>query len=252
MLSLLKMSVDLFSNLHPIFIPCAFAAGVAVGFVICYKLRNQHLAQKFEQQQYLDNCFDQTKENCNKENVKINDPYDAAARQGYLQWEDYFMSIAFLSAMRSKDPNKQVGACIVSDKNIILGIGYNGFPRGCSDNELPWAKKSHNENILETKYPYVVHAEANALLNKNAASVEGARIYVTMFPCNECAKLLIQAGIKEVVYFEDKQQQSNIGDNNQQAWYQASKTLLKMANVRTRQHGKLGRIVLNPILGKLS
>ncbi|GFR52969.1 hypothetical protein Agub_g15650, partial [Astrephomene gubernaculifera] len=136
------------------------------------------------------------------------DPTDPAPRGGSLSWDDYFMALAFLSAERSKDPNKQVGAVIVNCDNVILGIGYNGFPRGCCDRQLPWAKVAVDSRGLPaplgTKYPYVVHAEANALLNKNAASVSGARIYVTMFPCNECAKLLIQAGIREVVYHEDK------------------------------------------------
>ncbi|XP_073139014.1 uncharacterized protein [Henckelia pumila] len=119
-------------------------------------------------------------------------PFDPAKRKGYLSWDDYFMAIAFLSAERSKDPNRQVGACLVSEKGIILGIGYNGFPRGCSDEKLPWAKKSKNGDPLETKYPYVCHAEVNAILNTNHASAEGQRLYVTMFPCNECAKIIIQ------------------------------------------------------------
>ncbi|GIM14044.1 hypothetical protein Vretimale_17068 [Volvox reticuliferus] len=135
-------------------------------------------------------------------------PTFRAAHCRSLSWDDYFMALAFLSAERSKDPNKQVGAVIVNCDNVILGIGYNGFPRGCCDSDLPWAKEARSPdgrlNALATKYPYVVHAEANALLNKNAASVAGARIYVTMFPCNECAKLLIQAGVREVVYHEDK------------------------------------------------
>ena len=96
----------------------------------------------------------------------------------------------------------QVGACIVSPDQVILGIGYNGFPRGCPDAKLPWSKRSRDAAWLNTKYPYVVHAEANALLNKNLASVQGAKIYVTMFPCNECAKLLIQAGIREIIFHE--------------------------------------------------
>lgn len=116
------------------------------------------------------------------------------------------MAVAFLSAQRSKDPNKQVGACIVDRNNIICGIGYNGFPRGCPDTHLPWSKKSADGNPLATKYPYVCHAEMNAILNKNGASVAGARVYVTMFPCNECAKLMIQAGIAEIVFHEDKAQ----------------------------------------------
>jgi dCMP deaminase len=114
------------------------------------------------------------------------------------------MAVAFLSAQRSKDPNKQVGAVIVGPDAVILSIGYNGFPRGCPDGALPWAKRSRGGGPLATKYPYVVHAEANALLNKNHASVAGAKVYVTMFPCNECAKLLIQAGVREVVYHEAK------------------------------------------------
>lgn len=124
----------------------------------------------------------------------------------YLSWDDYFMAVAFLSAQRSKDPAKQVGACIVNQNKVICGIGYNGFPRGCPDRELPWAKRSRNGDPLETKYPYVCHAEMNAILNKNGASVEGATVYVTMFPCNECAKLLIQAGVAEIVFHEDKAQ----------------------------------------------
>ncbi|CAN4087974.1 unnamed protein product [Withania somnifera] len=100
-------------------------------------------------------------------------PFDPSKRLGYLSWDDYFMAIAFLSAERSKDPNRQVGACLVSQNGIILGIGYNGFPRGCSDDKLPWAKKSKNGNLLETKYPYVCHAEVNAILNTNHASAAG-------------------------------------------------------------------------------
>ena len=126
--------------------------------------------------------------------------------RSYLSWDDYFMAVAFLSAQRSKDPNKQVGACIVDQKNVMCGIGYNGFPRGCPDSKLPWAKRSKSGNSLETKYPYVCHAEMNAILNKNGASVAGARVYVTMFPCNECAKLMIQAGISEIIFHEDKAQ----------------------------------------------
>ncbi|KNA09196.1 hypothetical protein SOVF_155840 isoform B [Spinacia oleracea] len=119
-------------------------------------------------------------------------PFDPSKRQGYLSWDDYFMAIAFLSAQRSKDPNRQVGACLVSQNGVILGIGYNGFPRGCSDDKLPWAKKSKSEDPLETKYPYVCHAEVNAILNTNHASAAGQKLYVTMFPCNECAKIIIQ------------------------------------------------------------
>lgn len=97
----------------------------------------------------------------------------------------------------------------MSRSNVILGIGYNGFPRGCPDSELPWAKASDDNDPLNTKYPYVCHAEMNAIMNKNSASLEGARIFVTMFPCNECAKIIIQSGIKEVVYYEDKNTQAS-------------------------------------------
>lgn len=120
-------------------------------------------------------------------------------RENYLSWQEYFMGIAFLSAKRSKDPITQVGACIVIDDKII-GIGYNGFPRGNNDDNMPWGKEGE---YLETKYPYVVHAELNAILNSNK-SVKDATIYVTHFPCNECSKAIIQSGISKVVYFSDK------------------------------------------------
>lgn len=111
------------------------------------------------------------------------------------------MGIALLSSKRSKDPNTQVGACIVDTLNKIVGIGYNGFPIGCSDDDLPWERK--NEKLNETKYPYVVHAEANAILN-STKDLHNARMYVALFPCNECAKLIIQSGIKEILYLSDK------------------------------------------------
>ena len=120
-------------------------------------------------------------------------------RENYLSWQEYFMGIAILSAKRSKDPVTQVGACIVIDDKII-GIGYNGFPRGNNDDNMPWGKEGE---YLETKYPYVVHAELNAILNSNK-SVKDATIYVTHFPCNECSKAIIQSGISKVVYFSDK------------------------------------------------
>lgn len=121
-------------------------------------------------------------------------------RQNYISWDEYFMGVADLSSMRSKDPTSQVGACIVDERNHIVGIGYNGFPMACSDDELPWERQG---DFLKTKYAYVVHAEANAILNSNS-NILNARIYVTLFPCNECAKLIIQSGIKEVIYLEDK------------------------------------------------
>ncbi|KAG2678535.1 hypothetical protein I3760_11G007000 [Carya illinoinensis] len=157
-------------------------------------------------------------------------PFDPSKRQGYLSWDDYFMAIAFLSAERSKDPNRQVGACLVSENGVILGIGYNGFPRGCADDKLPWAKKSKTGDPLETKYPYVCHAEVNAILNTNHASAAGQRLYVTMFPCNECAKLIIQAGVSEVIYFVEKRL------SNTDIAYIASNKLLSMAGVKVRKH----------------
>ncbi|KAJ8536568.1 hypothetical protein K7X08_034969 [Anisodus acutangulus] len=156
--------------------------------------------------------------------------FDPSKRQRYLSWDDYFMAIAFLSAERSKDPNRQVGACLVSQNYVILGIGYNGFPRGCSDDKLPWAKKSKNGNPLETKYPYVCHAEVNAILNTNHASAAGQRLYVTMFPCNECAKIIIQSGVSEVIYVVEKRL-----DGSDEA-YVASHKLMSMAGIKVRSH----------------
>lgn len=157
-------------------------------------------------------------------------PFDPSKRKGYLSWDDYFMAIAFLSAERSKDPNRQVGACLVSQNGIILGIGYNGFPRGCPDDELPWSKKSKTGNPLETKYPYVCHAEVNAILNTNHASAVGQKLYVTMFPCNECAKIIIQSGVSEVIYFMEKRSEDT------KIAYVASEKLLSMAGIKVRRH----------------
>eukprot|EP00850_Spirogloea_muscicola_P010483 SM000062S19869 [mRNA] locus=s62:132542:134989:+ [translate_table: standard] len=179
------------------------------------------------------------------------DPYDPRKRDGFLSWEDYFMAVAFLSAQRSKDPNRQAG------------IGYNGFPRGINDNELPWSKLARDGDCLKTKYPYVCHAELNAILNKNLLSARGqaSRLYVTMFPCNDCAKLIIQlegcnfctggnggnggaeltdrvvggwlqAGIAEVVYSEDKKAVAK----KHSVEYKASQKLLRMAGVKVWQH----------------
>lgn len=128
-------------------------------------------------------------------------------RENCLTWDEYFMAIAKLSAMRSKDPSTQVGACIVSDDNRILSIGYNGAPNGFNDDEFPWEREGEN---LNTKYPYVCHAEMNAILNYRGyrKEFENARIYVDLFPCNECAKIIIQSGIKEVIYLSDKYKDS--------------------------------------------
>lgn len=144
-------------------------------------------------------------------------------RTDYLGWDEYFMGVAHLSAMRSKDDSSQVGACIVNEKNRIVGMGYNGFPIGCSDDELPWEK---NDNYLESKYAYVVHAEPNAILN-SSVDLAGSRIYVTLYPCNECAKLIIQSGIKEVIYLEHKYPEDPI--------FIASKRLFDMAKIKVRK-----------------
>ena len=122
-------------------------------------------------------------------------------RSDYISWDEYFMGVAHLAGLRSKDPNTQVGACIVSEDNKILSMGYNGFPIGCSDDEFPWEREGSE---LETKYPFVTHSELNAILNYRGGSLEGAKLYVTLFPCNECAKAIIQAGIKTVIYASDK------------------------------------------------
>jgi dCMP deaminase len=123
-------------------------------------------------------------------------------RTDYISWDEYFMAVAKLAGLRSKDPNSQVGSCIVSQDNKILSIGYNGFPSGCSDDEFPW--KRDDEDPLKTKYVYVTHSELNAILNYRGGSLEGTKIYVSLFPCNECAKAIIQAGIRTVIYDSDK------------------------------------------------
>lgn len=122
-------------------------------------------------------------------------------RNGYISWGDYFMGVALLAAERSKDPSTQVGACIVDESNRILSTGYNGFPHGCSDDDFPW---NRDEACGETKYQFVVHAELNAILNARGKNLSGSTVYVALFPCNECAKAIIQAGISEVVYLSDK------------------------------------------------
>lgn len=122
-------------------------------------------------------------------------------REDYLSWDEYFMGVAKLTGLRSKDPNSQVGCCIVSQDNKILSMGYNGFPLGCSDDEFPWAREGEP---LDTKYLYVTHSELNAILNYSGGSLAGAKLYVSLFPCNECAKAIIQSGIREVIYDSDK------------------------------------------------
>ncbi|MFH5880792.1 deoxycytidylate deaminase [Liberiplasma polymorphum] len=153
-------------------------------------------------------------------------------RENYISWDEYFMGVARLSAMRSKDPNTQVGACIVSNKNRIVGIGYNGFPIGIDDDLYPWENEGE---FLNTKYPYVVHAEPNAILN-STVSLDEATLYVTLFPCHECAKLIIQSGIKEIVYTENKYQDEDSAV--------ASMRMLKDAGIKMR-HMKHVKVKIN-------
>ena len=142
-------------------------------------------------------------------------------RNDYINWDEYFMGIAMLAAKRSKDPNTQVGACIVSADNIIISTGYNGMPKGCSDDIFPWEREGQQDM---TKYPYVVHAELNAILNANGRDLRGSRIYVALFPCNECAKAIIQSGVKEVLYLSDKYKDTMLN--------LASKRMLEAAGVK--------------------
>jgi len=144
-------------------------------------------------------------------------------REDYLSWDEYFMGIALLSAKRSKDPSTQVGACIVNKLKKVVGLGYNGFPIGCDDDSLPWDRDGE---FLETKYPYVCHAELNAILN-SIKDLHECSIYVALFPCHECAKAIIQSGIKEVVYLSDKYSGT---DSNL-----ASKKMFEMSGVKLRE-----------------
>lgn len=154
-------------------------------------------------------------------------------RQDYLKWDEYFMGIALLSAERSKDPNTSVGACIVSDDNKILSVGYNGMPMGCSDDEYPWEREG---SPLETKYVYVCHAEMNAILNYTGTHMKGAKVYVTLFPCNECTKALIQKGITEIIYMCDKYSTSDT--------VIAAKRMLNSAGITYREYEQINRDVI--------
>ena len=145
-----------------------------------------------------------------------------------LTWEEYFMGLAHLSGLRSKDPNTQVGACIVSPEHKILSMGYNGFPLGCSDDEFTWEREGE-----DNKYFYSTHSELNAILNYRGGSLEGATIYVTLFPCNECAKAIIQSGIRTLVYDSDKYADT--------AMVKASKKMLKAAGVQIIPYKHTGR-----------
>lgn len=145
-------------------------------------------------------------------------------RKNYLSWDEYFMSVALLSAQRSKDPNTQVGACVATAQKKIIGVGYNGFPVGCSDDLLPWAREG---DFLSTKYPYVCHAELNAVLNSITKDLTGCTIYVALFPCNECTKVIIQSGISEIVYLSDKYAHTDS--------VKASKRMLDIVGISYRQ-----------------
>ena len=143
-------------------------------------------------------------------------------RLDYISWDEYFMGVALLAAKRSKDPNTQVGACIVDRNNIIISTGYNGLPIGCSDDEYSWEREGE-----DTKYQYVVHAELNTILNATGKSLRGAKLYVSLFPCNECAKAIIQSGIEEVIYLSDKYAHTQST--------RTSRRMLASAGVKTRR-----------------
>ena len=146
-------------------------------------------------------------------------------RKDYISWDEYFMGVAILSAQRSKDPSTQVGACIASNENKVITMGYNGMPSGINDEDLPWSRNAVSP--FDNKYFYVCHAEFNAILNSNAP-VKGCRLYVTLFPCNECTKAVIQSGIKEIIYLEDKYADTDS--------IRASKRMLYLANIKYRKY----------------
>jgi dCMP deaminase len=152
-------------------------------------------------------------------------------RKDHISWDEYFMGIAKLSAERSKDPNTQVGACIVNESRKIVATGYNGMPTGVKDEDMPWEREG---DFLKTKYAYVCHAELNAILN-SVAKLDGCTLYVTLFPCNECAKAVIQAGIKEVVYGDDKYADTD--------GTKASKLMLKKCGIKCTRYKASGKTV---------
>ena len=151
-------------------------------------------------------------------------------REDYISWDEYFMGVAYLSGMRSKDPNTQVGCCIVSPDHKILSMGYNGLPKGCSDDEFPWERDGE---LDQSKYGYVAHSELNAILNYRGGSLEGTTLYVSLFPCNECAKAIIQCGIKKVVYDDDKYDGTPA--------IRASKRMFDAAGVEYVHYGRSGK-----------
>ena len=153
-------------------------------------------------------------------------------RKDYISWDEYFMGVSLLSGMRSKDPNTQVGACIVSEDNKILSMGYNGFQIGCSDEEFPWDREG---DMVHSKYAYVTHSELNAILNYRGGSLKGAKLYVSLFPCNECAKAIIQSGIKTVIYDDDKY--ANTPGNI------CSRRMFDAAGVEYRKYQRTGRSI---------
>lgn len=154
-------------------------------------------------------------------------------RKDYITWDTYFMGVAMLAAQRSKDPSTQVGACIVSADNIIVGVGYNGMPRGCDDDMMPWTRDG---SMIDTKYPYVCHAELNAILNTNSANLKDCTLYVTLYPCNECAKAIIQSGIKKVIYYDNKYADTD--------GVKAATKMFCMSGVTVEQYTSTGNITL--------
>lgn len=157
-------------------------------------------------------------------------------RTDYISWDEYFMGIAMLSAERSKDNSTQVGACIVNEDKKIVSVGYNGMPTGCCDDEMPWEREA--DSPLDTKYPFVCHAELNAILNSNIGNLGGCTLYVTLFPCNECAKAIIQSGIKRVVYYSNKYAETD--------GVRASVMLFERCGIKIEQYTPSGkRIVLS-------
>ncbi|MCH4154166.1 MAG: dCMP deaminase family protein [Saccharofermentans sp.] len=151
-------------------------------------------------------------------------------RKNYISWNEYFMGVATMASKRSKDPNTQVGACIVDGDNYIVSVGYNGMPLGCSDAEFPWEREG---DTLDTKYAFVTHAELNAILNSKTADLAGSTIYVTLFPCNECTKALIQKRIGKVIYLDDKYHDSDSS--------KAARRMMDAAGVKYEKYNKTGR-----------
>lgn len=157
-------------------------------------------------------------------------------RKDYISWDEYFMGVALLSAKRSKDPSTQIGCCIVSPDNIIVSVGYNGLPKNCSDDEYPWERQG--DSLEKVKYPYIVHAELNAILNAGGRDLRNCKLYCSMHPCNECAKAIIQSGIKEVYYLSDKYASLDI--------YKISKRMLASAGVLSfEMKPNISNIILN-------